>query len=78
MGASLQVRPATMDMFGDIRDVLTEFGPGFDEANWRRLFDYDFDVDDRKSRGWVLCDGDVIIGFLGAIFSRRSGEPFST
>ena len=25
-----------MDMFGAIRDVLTEFGPGFDEANWRR------------------------------------------
>ncbi len=76
MGSSLQVRPATMEMFGDIRNVLTEFGPGFDEADWRRLFDYDFDAGDRKDRGWVLCDGDAIIGFLGAIFSRRSGEAF--
>lgn len=78
MGSSLQVRPATIEMFSDIRDVLTEFGPGFGEADWRRLFDYDFDASagDRKNRGWVLCDGDEIIGFLGAIFSRREGEAF--
>jgi hypothetical protein len=63
-------------MFGDVRDVLMEFGPGLGEANWRRLFDYDFDRGDRKDRGWVLCDGDAVVGFLGAIFSRRGDESF--
>ncbi|MDB5216045.1 MAG: hypothetical protein JWO86_3972 [Myxococcaceae bacterium] len=76
MRSSLQVRPATIEMFADIRDVLTEFGPGFGEADWRRLFDYDFDGGDRKNRGWVLCDGKAIVGFLGAIFSQRAGESF--
>lgn len=76
MGTRLQVRPATAEMFCDVRDVLMEFGSGLGEADWRRLFDYDFAGSDRKDRGWVLCDGDAIIGFLGAIFSRRGDESF--
>jgi hypothetical protein len=75
MESRLEVRPATAEMFGRIRDVLLEFGPGFGEDEWRRLFDYDFDRD-RKDRGWVLFDGDAVVGFLGAIFSRRRGESF--
>ena len=76
MGTSLQVRPATADMFGDVCEVLMEFGSGLGEAQWRHLFDYEFEGSDRKDRGWVLCDGDAVIGFLGAIFSRRGDEPF--
>jgi hypothetical protein len=76
MPSNHQVRTATADMFSDVRDVLMEFGSGLGEADWRRLFDYDFDGGDRKDRGWVLCDGDAIVGFLGAIFSRRGGEAF--
>jgi acetoacetyl-CoA synthetase len=80
MASSLQVRPATSDMFADVRDVLMEFGPGLGEADWRRLFDYDFDTGGvgakSRDRGWVLCDGNAIVGFLGAIFSRRGSESF--
>ena len=75
MDSRLEVRPATADMFGKIRDVLLEFGSGFGEQEWRRLFDYDFEPD-RKDRGWALFDGDTAVGFLGAIFSRRRGESF--
>lgn len=75
MDARLDVRLATPDMFGRIREVLAEFGPGFGDQDWKRLFDYEFEGD-RKERGWALFDGDAVVGFLGAIFSRRQGEAF--
>lgn len=75
MDSRLEVRPATLEMFGEIRDVLSEFGPGFTEHDWRGLFDYDFGGE-RKDRGWALFDGHAVVGFLGAIFSRRGGEAF--
>lgn len=77
MDSRLEVRPATADMFGKMRDVLLEFGTGLGEQEWRRLFDYDFERNrDRKERGWALFDGDTAVGFLGAIFSQRRGELF--
>ncbi len=75
MDGHLEVRTATPEMFGDIRGVLSEFGPGFGDDEWRRIFDYDFDRD-RRDRGWVLLDGEHVVGFLGAIFSLRRGERF--
>jgi hypothetical protein len=75
MDSGLEVRSATADMFGKIRDVLSEFGPGFGDQDWLRLFDYDFERD-HKDRGWALFDGETVVGFLGAIFSRREGDRF--
>ena len=64
-------------MFGAIANVLAEFGPGFSDHDWKGLFDYEFGgAGQRKDRGWALFDGESVVGFLGAIFSRRGDESF--
>jgi hypothetical protein len=71
----MELQPATADRFDAIHDVLREFGPGLRKHDWRRLVDYDFDCG-RDDRGWVLVDEGNVVGFLGAIFSVRRGQPF--
>lgn len=72
----MNVRPATLDMFDAIHDVLVEaFGQGIAKSDWRRLVDYDF-ARARDERGWALFDGDEVVGFLGAIYSLRGDDRF--
>jgi hypothetical protein len=65
----MQIQQATPEMFEDIYDVLREFRGALKKEDWRRLLDYRFS--DQRYRGWVSLVQGKIVGYLGAIFSRR-------
>ena len=70
----MEIRRATPEMFEGIHGVLREFGGALTRDDWQRLVDYRFS--DQDYRGWVSVVGDEIVGFLGAIFSKRGGARF--
>ncbi|MBL8956629.1 MAG: hypothetical protein JNK82_37990 [Myxococcaceae bacterium] len=70
----MEIKRATPDMFEAIHEVLKEFGGPLTRDDWRRLVDYQFS--DQDYRGWVSIDRGEVVGFLGAVFSRRGAERF--
>jgi hypothetical protein len=70
----VDVVKATPDMFDGIYAVLREFGGNLTREDWKRLLDYRFS--DQGYRGWVSVVNGEVIGYLGAIFSRRGDERF--
>ncbi len=70
----MEIRRATRDMFEAIHDVLQEFGGTLTRDDWKRLVDYAFNAEDYC--GWVSIDRGEVVGYLGAIFSRRGSERF--
>lgn len=74
----MDVRPATIEMFDAIHEVLVDaFGGDIAKDEWRRLVDYHFAHDgEPNDRGWVLLDKAEVVGFLGGIYSRRGDDPF--
>ena len=61
-------------MFDRIFPVLQEFGGRLGKDDWRRLVDYQFS--DQRHRGWVSEENGEVVGYLGAIFSRRDEARF--
>ena len=60
---------------GDIESICRLLDRGFGNPTlrvdtWRRLFDYPW-LEDKPNLGFVLVDGNLIVGFIGAIYSRR-------
>jgi len=66
------VRPAGPEHFDQVYPLLLGFGhAAMSRDDWRRmLFDLPWRVDE-PHRGYMLIDGDAVVGFLGTIFSRR-------
>jgi len=66
-----RVRPARPE---DVEPLCTFLHVGFARKigvdSWRRLFDYGW-LDKKPNLGFVLTLGDVIAGFLGAVYARR-------
>jgi len=57
----------------DIDAIVTLLGEGFPNVtpdHWRGLFDYSWDPK-RPNLGFILVDGDDIVGFVGTIYSER-------
>ncbi|HEX2135111.1 MAG TPA: hypothetical protein VHG30_04290 [Microvirga sp.] len=52
------------------RFLHEEFNPQISVAEWRGLFDYRW-MEDKPDLGYVLVIGDEIVGFFGAVYSRR-------
>src|SRR5215468_5831498 len=66
------IREARADDFKRVYPLLLAFkNPHVKEENWRQLFvDHSGLQNDRF--GWVLVDGDEVVGFIGTIFSDRT------
>jgi len=71
---TMEIRRATPDMFEGIHEVLKEFDSPLTRDDWKRLVDYPFNVQDYC--GWVSIDRGEIVGYLGAVFSRRGDARF--
>jgi hypothetical protein len=67
-----RVRPVTPDLFDRVYPLLATFpGSTMTCEQWRRmLFDLPWPVEE-KHRGFALLDGEVVVGFMGTIFSAR-------
>jgi hypothetical protein len=67
-----EVRPVPPEMFAEIYPLLQEFpGQKLSRELWRRmLFDPPWPVEEPQ-RGYALIDGSRVVGFMGAMFSRR-------
>ena len=69
---AIELQPATPAQFDEIYPVLSEFAnPRMSREDWRRMmFDLPWPVAE-DHRGFVLRDGDEVVGFIGTIFSSR-------
>jgi hypothetical protein len=67
-----EVRPALPQDFEAVYPLLQEFPqPQIPKEHWRRmLFDPPWPVEE-PHRGYMLVDGSQVVGFMGAMFSRR-------
>jgi len=67
-----EVRPPGPEHFDQVYPLLLRFGhAAMSREDWRRmLFDLPWPVEE-PHRGYMLLDGDAVVGFLGTIFSRR-------
>jgi acetoacetyl-CoA synthetase len=67
-----RVREARADDFSKVYPLLLGFGnEGLAEEDWRQLFVDHTGLQDGKF-GWVLVEGDEVVGFLGTIMSQRT------
>jgi len=64
------VEKATPAMFEDIYPLLLELDNSHSREKWRSIFDYQWESDEGYA-GYALVDGRKVVGFNGAIFSRR-------
>ncbi|MBO0857525.1 MAG: hypothetical protein J2P21_03540 [Chloracidobacterium sp.] len=64
------VEKVTPAMFDDIFPLLLELGGDHPREKWRKIFDYKWDSDEGYV-GYALVDDRKVVGFNGAIFSRR-------
>lgn len=66
------IREARGEDFSRVYPLLLEFkNPHLTEEHWRQLFvDHSGLQNDRY--GWVLVDGDDVVGFVSTIFSERT------
>jgi acetoacetyl-CoA synthetase len=68
------IRKARGDDFERIYPLLLGFkNPHLKEEQWRQLF-VDHSGLQKDHFGWVLVDGDDVVGFLGTIFSERTNR----
>ncbi len=72
---SLTFRPATRDDEAFLVDVLARTFPATPRAHWPRMFSYPWlEEDEKPDFGTVAeSDGDIV-GFLGAMYARRTFE----
>jgi hypothetical protein len=64
------VEKVTPEMFDDIFPLLLELGGSHSREKWREIFDYKWESDEGYV-GYALVDDRKVVGFNGAIFSRR-------
>ncbi len=70
----ISVKAATPEMFPQVLELLRQFNvnnPAITREDWRGLFTYPWRASD-DPLGFVLVDDGKIVGYLGAICSRRS------
>ena len=67
MAAVEKVTPA---MFEDVYPLLSELEDTHSREEWRKIFDYQWESDEGYV-GFALVDDRKVVGFNGAIFSRR-------
>jgi RimJ/RimL family protein N-acetyltransferase len=67
MAAVEKVTPA---MFDDVYPLLSEMEDTHSREEWRKIFDYQWESDEGYV-GFALVDDRKVVGFNGAIFSRR-------
>jgi len=64
------IREARGEDFGRIYPLLSELNPAISKEMWRQLFvDHSRVQNDRY--GWMLVDGDEVVGFLGTTMGER-------
>src|SRR3989442_6280117 len=70
--AMLTIREARGEDFPRVYPLLLEFqNSGLSKEHWSQLFvDHSGLQNDRF--GWVIVDGDEVVGFIGTIFSERT------
>ncbi|MBV8614356.1 MAG: hypothetical protein JOY66_11385 [Acetobacteraceae bacterium] len=70
-----RIRPAGPDDVEPLcRFLSSAFGAaGIPPAAWRRLFDYQW-FGEKPDLGFVLVNGEHIVGFLGTVYARRQTE----
>jgi hypothetical protein len=64
------VEKVTPAMFDDVYPVLSELDGTYSREKWRKIFDYQWESDEGYV-GYALVDDRKVVGFNGAIFSRR-------
>jgi RimJ/RimL family protein N-acetyltransferase len=64
------VEKVTPAMFDDVFPLLLELDSTFPREKWRKIFDYQWESDEGYV-GFALVDDRKVVGFNGAIFSRR-------
>ena len=57
-------------MFDDVYPLLSELDGSYSREKWRKIFDYQWESDEGYV-GFALVDDRKVVGFNGAIFSRR-------
>src|SRR5262245_51050860 len=72
-GAVIRIETATSRMFEQVYPLLQQFNlnnPDISREQWRFLFDYPWPSDE-PGRGFILYDGERVVGFMGAIYFER-------
>jgi RimJ/RimL family protein N-acetyltransferase len=64
------VEKVTPAMFDDVYPLLSELDSAHSREKWREIFDYQWESDEGYV-GYALVDDRKVVGFNGAIFSRR-------
>src|SRR5262245_34472911 len=64
------VEKVTPAMFDDVFPLLLELEDTHSKEKWREIFDYQWESDEGYV-GYALVDDRKVVGFNGAIFSRR-------
>jgi hypothetical protein len=64
------VEKVTPSMFDDVYPLLSELDNTQPKEKWREIFDYKWESDEGYV-GYALVDDRKVVGFNGAIFSRR-------
>jgi len=64
------VEKVTPAMFDDVYPLLSGLGNTHSREKWREIFDYQWESDEGYV-GYALVDDRKVVGFNGAIFSRR-------
>jgi hypothetical protein len=64
------VEKVTPAMFDDVYPLLSELEDTHSREEWRKIFDYQWESDEGYV-GFALVDDRKVVGFNGAIFSRR-------
>jgi hypothetical protein len=64
------VEKVTPAMFDDVYPLLSELNSARSREKWREIFDYQWESDEGYV-GYALIDDRKVVGFNGAIFSRR-------
>ena len=64
------VEKVTPAMFDDVYPLLSELDSAQPREKWRKIFDYRWEADEGYV-GYALVDDRKVVGFNGAIFSRR-------
>src|SRR5207249_6495381 len=68
----ITIRDARADDFPRVHPLLLEFrNKGLDREHWSQLFVDHSGLQDGRF-GWVLADGDEVVGFIGTILSERT------
>src|SRR5262245_55384343 len=64
------VEKVTPAMFDEVYPLLSELDSTYSREKWREIFDYKWESDEGYV-GYALVDDRKVVGFNGAIFSRR-------